>query len=109
MEGRYIFAIVILAVFFLLIFVSFVILERGRIKDDRLQAWIRDQYSSKEVNKYDYDSNEDPETPIQKAETVANETEEIEEAIPDEPIENPYGKIDIEGIEEITGNYNGDK
>ena len=110
MDGRYIFAIVILGVFFLLIFVSFAVLEYGRIREAKLQEWISEQYDSKEVHKYDYDTEgEDelfPEQETAATEEVADVGEEIDE---DAPVEDTFGKIEVEGIEEITGNYNGDK
>ena len=110
MDGRYIFAIIILGVFFLLIFVSFAVLEYGRIKESKLQAWISEQYDSKEVKKYDYDA-EDEEELLLEQETAATEevTDVEEEIVEDAPIEDTFGKIEVEGIEEITGTYNGDK
>ena len=108
MEFKYIFAIIVLCIFFLLIFISFAILEYGRVKEEKLQAWIMEQYSSEGVKNYEYAA-DDEEIPSQTAETV-EEKEDIEEEIPPEAhLDDPYGKIDIEGIEEITGTYNGDK
>ena len=110
MEFKYIFAIVVLGIFFLLIFVSFAVLERGKIKDEKLQTWIRELYASREVNKYDYDAEELDEIPLPKLETVTDDAvDKAEEVKEDVHIDDPYGKIDIEGIEEITGTYNGDK
>lgn len=111
MEGKYIFAIVVLGIFFLLIFVSFAFLEYGRIKEDKLQAWINERYANNELNKPDYDTvAEEEEIPVQAVqesgidEKVIDEDTADDEKVPDES----YGKIDVEGIEEITGNYNGD-
>ena len=110
MEAKYIFAIVILGVFFIVIFFSFVFLEYGRVKEAKLQAWIDEQYDSKEVKKYDYDSTDEDELIAVPKATVADEvTDELEEVKPEITKEDAYGKIDLEGIEEITGNYNGDK
>ena len=110
MEGRYIFALIILGAFFLLIFISFAVLERSRIKDEKLQAWIREQYNEKNVKQYNYDSDGEVEIPLQKTETAeSTDNASSEESVAEVHIEDPYGKIDIEGIEEITGNYNGDK
>ena len=115
MEGKYIFALIILGVFFLLMFVSFALLEYGRIKEQKLRAWISEQYNKKGVNKYDYDSAEGEEPiPVRKAETVSDEAVDDDEvAVTEAPVQKPvdeaYGKIDVEGIEEITGNYKGDK
>ena len=67
MEFKYIFAIAVLGIFFLLIFISFAFLEYGRIREDKLQAWIMEQYSSKDVKYYDYDSDDSEEIPLQTA------------------------------------------
>ena len=111
MEFKYIFAIVVLSIFLLLIFISFAILEYGRIKEEKLHAWILERHSSEEVKNYDLEpDSEEEELPQPKAEATTNEENDTEEeSTADVPVEDPYGKIDIEGIEEITGNYNGDK
>ena len=109
MEFKYIFAIVILSVFLLLIFISFAILELGRIKDEKLQVWIIEQYKRDVVNKFDYDAENDEEIPLPEMKAVEDEPDIEDDDVADVHIEDPYGKIDIEGIEEITGNYNGDK
>ena len=113
MEGKYIFAIVILGLFFLLIFVSFAFLEYARIKDEKLQAWIDERYADKDLNKPDYDHiMSDEEIPaVQTVQEAVAEVNDIDEDVVDDesiPIDT-YGKIDIEGIEEITGNYEGNK
>lgn len=113
MDGKYIFALIVLGVFFLLMFVSFALLEYGRIKDQKLQAWISEQYKKKNVKKYDYDADEDEPIPAREA-AVTDEVDDIgevpvAETTVEKPIDETYGKIDVEGIEEITGNYNGDK
>ena len=109
MEGKYIFAIVILGVFFLIIFFSFVFLEYERIKEAKLQAWIAEQYDSKEVKKYDYDADTEDELSLEKAVAVDEVSDSGEAIAEDTPSEDTFGKIEVEGIEEITGNYNGDK
>ena len=110
MEAKYIFAIVVLGVFFIVIFFSFVLLEYGRIKEAKLQAWINEQYDSKEVKKYDYDAtDEDEPIIVQKAAVVDEAKDADEEVKADVSVEDAYGKIDVEGIEEITGTYKGDE
>lgn len=111
MNGKYIFAIVVLAVFFVLIFISFAILEYGRIRRDKLQSWIDDQYNSKDVHKYDYDAEDEEDLiPVRKMESLVEDVKKASEKVTDDtPADDTYGKIDVEGIEEITGNYNGDK
>ena len=107
MEAKYIFALIVLGMFFILIFISFAFLELGRVREERLQAWVSERYSDKNINKRDYESDDSVEvTPI-KAETVADDVVDEEEPPAEVPIEDPYAKIDIEGIEEITGNYKG--
>lgn len=109
MEFKYIFAIAVLGVFFLLIFISFAFLEYGRIKEEKLQAWIVEQYSIKKVKNYEYAEDNGEEISTQSPEAAAVNEDVEEESIPEVHLDDPYGKIDIEGIEEITGNYNGDK
>ena len=114
MDGKYIFAIVILALFFLLILISFAFLEYARIKNNKLQAWINERYENKDLNRPDYDHfTADEDVPaVQTVQDTANDangadTDDVEEVQPN--IEDTFGKIDLEGIEEITGNYTGDK
>ena len=110
MNGKYIFAIVVFAVFFVLIFISFALLEHERIKEHRKKAWISELYNNKEVKKYDYDSEGEEELVSDQTETDVDEVEDTEEEIADvKPPKEEFEKIDVEGIEEITGNYKGDK
>ena len=46
MEGKYIFAIIILGIFFVLILISLAFLELKRKSDARLQAWINERYAN---------------------------------------------------------------
>lgn len=112
MDGKYIFAIVILGLFFLLILVSFAFLEYARKKEEKLQEWINERNSDKDLSKLDYDTvPEDEEIPQQTVfESVEDVMEGKETAEDEQPeIDGSYGKIDVEGIEEITGNYDGNK
>ena len=109
MEAKYIFALIVLGLFFITVFISFAFLEYGRIKDEKLQAWISDRYNSKDANNYDYDTVDEEELSSVEEAPAVSEAEAEEEPPEEVHIEDPYGKIDIEGIEEITGNYNGDK
>ena len=108
MEFKYIFAIAVLGIFLLLIFISFALLERGRIRGEKLQSWIMEQFNSANVKNYEYDA-DDEEISEQTTEAVVEKEDIEEESSPEVQLDDPYGKIDIEGIEEITGNYNGDK
>lgn len=111
MDGKYIFAIIVLGAFFLLILISFAFLEYARRKEEKLNQWINERYANKELNKFNYDTvNSDEEIPVQSENNAADEggegNKESTEAPRSVP-ENAYGKIDVEGIEEITGNYDG--
>lgn len=110
MEGKYIFALIILGLFFLLIFVSFALIEYGRIKDDKLQVWIKERYADKNLNKFDYDTIvADEEEIMRTIPDAATDTNENKEETVEDSIQPVPEKIDIEGIEEITGNYDGNK
>ncbi len=114
MDGKYIFALIILGLFFLLILVSFAFLEYSRIKENKLQAWINKIHENKSMNRPDYDHfTADEEIPdlqsVQETVTEIDDAEEQNEEKAASNIDETYGKIDLEGIEEITGNYNGDK
>ncbi len=114
MEGKYIFAIIILGIFFVLILISLAFLELKRKSDARLQAWINERYANDDLNNFDYDTvsaeeelsnqsiREENNVEIIAPEEVAKQNEE-----PEIPVSDVYGKIEVEGIEEITGNYNG--
>ncbi len=56
MEGKYIFAIIILGIFFVLILISLAFLELKRKSDARLQAWINERYANDDLNNFDYDT-----------------------------------------------------
>ena len=114
MEGKYIFSIIILGIFFVLILISLAFLELKRKSDARLQAWINERYANDDLNNFDYDTvsaeeelsnqsiREENNVEIIAPEEVAKQNEE-----PEIPVSDAYGKIEVEGIEEITGNYDG--
>lgn len=111
MEWKYIFAIVVLISFFLLVLVSFAFLEYGRIKEERLQAWIKERYADKDLNKYDYDNvtSDDEVVAHSVDETQTDDAESKEEPVEEvQQVQAVPDKLEVEGIEEITGNYNGD-
>lgn len=113
MDGKYIFALVILGLFFLLILISFAFLEYLRKKDEKLQAWINDWYANNDLNKPDYDNiTAEEEIPVQSVQETVYEAVDTNEETEEDDLPNldeAYGKIDVEGIEEITGNYDGSK
>lgn len=112
MEPKYIVAIVALSVFFVLFLIFFVLLAHKRKTEAKLQAWLNEIYSDKNLVKMDYDSvsEEDEIIPEPKEKTAepATETKEEKEEAQTKTTEE-YGKLEIEGIEEITGNYEPDK
>lgn len=116
MEGKYIVAIIVLAAFFLLILVAFAFLERTRKKEENLNIWIEERNANKELNKFNYDTvNTDEDVGLrsvrsmQETEHYAGDTQEEDDDNVQLSFEDAYGKIEVEGIEEITGNYNGGK
>ena len=113
MDGKYIFAIVILGLFFLLILVSFAFLEYARVKNKKLQAWINERRENSETCGSDYDNFAEEDMPAVQAvqDASLNDIESAEENDGEvlQNIEDSFGKIDLEGIEEITGNYSEDK
>ena len=112
MEPKYIVAIVALSVFFILFSIFFILLAHKSKTEAKLQAWLNEIYSDKNLIKIDYDSvSEDDEivtAPKETATESAVETTEEKEDMQTKPTEE-YGKLEIEGIEEITGNYEPDK
>ncbi len=109
MDPKYIFAIVALSLFFVLFIIFFAMLARKRRMEARLQAWLYEVYSDKNLIKMDYDSADEDE-PVQSvtvsaadASPAQDEKKEAEEAVKTDEL---YGKIEIEGIEEITNRNN---
>lgn len=111
MEPKYIFAIVALSLFLVLFIIFFAMLAHKRKMEAKLQAWLYEVYSDKNLVKMDYDMSEEDE-PIQPVRNSAalpeSETKEESGDGNEEvqlKIDEFYDKIEIEGIEEITGNY----
>lgn len=113
MEPKYIVAIVALSVFFVLFIIFFILLARRRKMEAKLQAWLYEVYSDKNLIKMDYDSANDDES-VQTVQGAVRRAEMNMDANQEESdevqlkIEEAFNKIEIEGIEEITGNYNPD-
>ena len=113
MEPKYIFAIASVGLFAFLFLIFFVLLARRRKMEAKLQAYLYKVYSDKDLIKSDYDFSGE-ETPqsfiVREARTADSEIfEEEQDDIQQLKMEDIYGKIEIEGIEEITGNYNPNK
>ena len=111
MEPKYIFAIVALSIFLVLFIIFFAVLAHKRKMEAKLQAWLYEVYSDKNLVKMDYDTSDEDE-PVRLSgahvQTEAVKAEEVRDEIKEElqqKVEGLYDKIEIEGIEEITGNY----
>lgn len=115
MEPKYIVAIVALSLFFLLFLIFFVLLARRRKMEAKLQAWLSEVYSDKNLLKVDYDSASDEDEVVRASENreTVSEVEQTAESNEEkeEPTtsDEPYEKLEVEGIEEITGNYEPEK
>lgn len=85
-------------------------LAHKRKAEARLQAYISEMYSEKNLVKTDYEFTEDEDAPKTYAVREArigseNFVEEEKDDSQQMKMEDIYGKIEFEGIEEITGNY----
>lgn len=110
MEPKYIVAIAALSVFLVLFLIFFVLLAHRRKMEARLQAWLHEVYSDKNLIKLDYETAGDDmaqsaERGIRYADDYALSNQETSEEV-QLKIEEAFTKIESEGIEEITGNYN---
>lgn len=103
MEPKYIVAIVALSLFFLLFLIFFVLLSHRRKMEARLQAWLYERYSSKNLSEVDYDTDISDDAALRELQNGGRRAESEEVQL---KIEEAFNKIEIEGIEEITGNYN---
>lgn len=113
MEPKYIFAIVALGLFAFLFLIFFALLAHRRKMEAKLQAYLYEVYSDRNLIKSDYDfsGEESPQSfVVREARTADTEIfEEEKDGMQQLRMEDIYGKIEIEGIEEITGNYNPNK
>lgn len=101
MEPKYIVAIVAVGVFFIFFLIFFMLLAYRRNAEAKLQALIQDYYSDKNLILLDYDSAADEDAPPVVEGHRSVDTEEEMQL----KIEEVFTKVDMEGIEEITGNY----
>ena len=109
MEPKYIFAIVAVSVFAFLFLIFFILLARRRKMEAKLQAYLYELYSDKNLVKRDYDfsGEETPHSFVVREERSADgeKFEDEKDDMQQIKMEDIYGKIEVEGIEEITGNY----
>ena len=109
MEPKYIVAIVAVGLFAFLFLIFFILLAHRRRMEAKLQAYLYEVYSDKNLIKSDYDFSDDEVVQpfvVREARTSEHEDyKEENEDIQQLKMEDIYGKIDSEGIEEITGNY----
>lgn len=109
MDAKYIVAIAAVGVFAVLFIIFFVLLTYKRKKEAELQQYIRVTYSDNNLIKLDYDSVDENAPPIVEGRAsaadglaMAKQEETEEEQL---HMEEVFGKVNNEGIEEITGNY----
>ncbi len=112
MESKYIVAIVALSIFLIMFLIFFVLLARRRKTEAKLQAWLHEVYSDKNLIRLDYETSGGDEA-VQSSERGIRYAEDLVSTEEKEPndevqlkIEEAFSKIESEGIEEITGNYN---
>lgn len=105
MEPKYIFAIVAVGLFFIFFLIFFMLLAYRRNAEAKLQAYIQDFYSDKNLLKIDYDSAADENMPqvVEGRRPITAASRDDEET--QLKIEEVFTKVEVEGIEEITGNY----
>ena len=110
MEPKYIVAIVALSVFLVLFLIFFVLLAHRRKMEAKLQAWLHEVYSDRNLVKLDYETaGEDLSQSAERSIRYADDFDSPNQETNDEvqlKIEEAFTKIESEGIEEITGNYN---
>ncbi len=110
MEPKYIVAITAGGIF-LILFLVFIILAAHRQKvEKRLQERLDKEYSNENLAKMEYDfANYDDETvKMLSADSEKSETQVTIYDVLSEELAQPeevFGKIESEGMEEITGNY----
>ncbi|MDE6442261.1 MAG: hypothetical protein K2L12_05880 [Clostridia bacterium] len=108
MEPKYIVAIAAIGLFSILFLIFFMLLAYRRRVEANLQAYIHEVYSDKNLIKIDYDSAANEEVPKNCdlfAAFEGSQAKKKEEEETQLKIEEVFSKMEIEGIEEITGNY----
>ena len=112
MESKYIVAIVALSIFLIMFLIFFVLLARRRKTEAKLQAWLHEVYSDKNLVRLDYETSggEEPAPSSEHGIRYAKDFISAEEKESNDEvqlkIEEAFSKIESVGIEEITGNYN---
>lgn len=114
MEEKYIVAIVAGGLFLLLFFVFLIVMAHRRNVEKQLQARLDEVYSDKNLVKMEYDFavyDEETSKMITETRAVSEKQVTIYDVLTDgklTPPEEVFGKIESEGMEEITGNYKPD-
>ena len=111
MEPKYIIAISALALFFVLFIIFIVLLAIRRRREAKLKAWLHEFYSDKNLVKQDYETSGGNDDALSTERIIRSADDELykEKKESEEvqlKIEEVFPKIETEGIEEITGNYN---
>ena len=109
MESKYIIAIVAVGLFAVLFLIFFMMLAYRRNMEAKLQMYLHEAYSEKNLIKFNYDAVDENAPPIIEGRVsaiaelaVARHAEQEEQQL---QIDEVYGKMEKDGIEEITGNY----
>lgn len=103
MEAKYIVAIVACAVFIILLLVYAVISYRTRCEDAERRRVLKEMYTDPAKMEYDF-AVYDEETQRRLAHDDASVSQLTIDDIIGEGVDI-FGKIDSDGLEEITGNY----
>ena len=110
MEPKYIVAVVSVGLFAILFLIFFMSLVYRRKTEAKLQAYIHEVYSDKSLLKANYESVSDENSPLPDTRRMAHDGRPVmpsdeQDETTQLKMEDVFGKMEIEGIEEITGNY----
>lgn len=117
MELIYIVSIVVGSIFGLLVLICIALAAIREQKSENRMAAIRKMYAAPDLNKMEYDTafyDDDiadmlfGNQPVEKQVTIEEVLTEKNTFNQTAQQESVFSKIDVEGLEEITGNYNPD-
>lgn len=109
MEPKYVISIVIVGIFSILFFIYFILLIHKRRDEAKQRRFIFEMYEKNNQEKFNYDAVDENAPPIVEgrasaAETLAATKDEDDHAVQIH-VDELFGKVDKDGIEEITGSY----
>lgn len=111
METQYIIAIVAGGLFLLSLFIYSILNAKRRKHEYRLRTRLDEAYSDENLVKMEYDFavyDEETERLLESGKGGMEKQMTLDDVLPEGKSE-VFAKIDTEGMEEITGNYNPDK